>query len=545
MAISHSSKGGGWITIPFIAAALAGLTLAAGGWMNNIIVYLITEFNVKSIDAAQIFNVINGCATMFPIVGAIIADSFLGCFAVIWISSLVSLLGIILLTLTATINTLRPVPCEQDVSGICGGPSNAQYTILYIALTLATIGVGGTRFTLATMGADQLSKPKHQQSFFNLFVFTLYSASIVSATVIVYVQDEVSWGLGFGLCLATNMVGLVFFLLGAKLYRQVKPGGSPFVVMARVVVAAFRNRRASVSSDTDEYHGHVIATPSSSFKFLNKAALKTEGDVNADGSIANPWKICTVRQVEDLKILIKIFPLWSTGIFLCTPLAIQFSLATIQALAMDRHLGQHFKIPAGSMFVFVLISVCITIILLDRFLYPLIEILIGRPTTPLERVGVGHFINVFSMAVSALVESRRLKESAIKPMSTPVLWLAPQLVLAGVGEAFHFPGNSGLYYQEFPDSLKTTSTGALAMFIGIAFYLSTAMVGVLRKTTEWLPDNIDKGRLDIVFWLLFWIGLLNFGYYLVCAHFYKYRVLDDDTPDEVMIKNINGDQDSA
>lgn len=71
---------------------MGGLSLAGGGWTMNLMVYLIEEFNVKSIDAAQIFNIVNGCTALFPILGAIIADSFLGCFSVIWISSLFSLL---------------------------------------------------------------------------------------------------------------------------------------------------------------------------------------------------------------------------------------------------------------------------------------------------------------------------------------------------------------------------------------------------------------------------------------------------------------------
>ena len=71
---------------------MAGLTLSAAGWVNNLIVYLITEFNVKSIDAAQIFNVVNGCMALFPVLGAVIADSFVGCFSVIWVSSIINLL---------------------------------------------------------------------------------------------------------------------------------------------------------------------------------------------------------------------------------------------------------------------------------------------------------------------------------------------------------------------------------------------------------------------------------------------------------------------
>ena len=94
---SHDSQipdSGGWITFPFIAGALTGLTLAAGGWGANLIVYLIEEFNVKRIDAAQISNVVGGSSSLFPIVGAIAADSFFGSFSVIALSSCVSLLVI-------------------------------------------------------------------------------------------------------------------------------------------------------------------------------------------------------------------------------------------------------------------------------------------------------------------------------------------------------------------------------------------------------------------------------------------------------------------
>lgn len=83
------------LSVSFVkAATLAGLTLAGGGWLSNLIVYLIDQFHINSIDAAQINNVVSGCTSLFPIVGAIVADSFLGSFAVIWISSIISLLVI-------------------------------------------------------------------------------------------------------------------------------------------------------------------------------------------------------------------------------------------------------------------------------------------------------------------------------------------------------------------------------------------------------------------------------------------------------------------
>jgi len=74
---------------------MVGFLLATDGATSNIMVYLIKEFNVKSIDAAQIKNVINGCTSLAPIAGAIISDSFFGCFPVIAVSTFISFLVIV------------------------------------------------------------------------------------------------------------------------------------------------------------------------------------------------------------------------------------------------------------------------------------------------------------------------------------------------------------------------------------------------------------------------------------------------------------------
>lgn len=76
-------------------ASAAALSLAAGGWMNNLMVYLIQQFHINSIDAALIFNLVNGCTSLIPVIAAIIADSFLGSYVVVWISSFISFVVII------------------------------------------------------------------------------------------------------------------------------------------------------------------------------------------------------------------------------------------------------------------------------------------------------------------------------------------------------------------------------------------------------------------------------------------------------------------
>ncbi|KAI3512201.1 hypothetical protein L1887_19467 [Cichorium endivia] len=64
------------------------------------------------------------------------------------------------------------------------------------------------------------------------------------------------------------------------------------------------------------------------------------------------------------------------------------------------------------------------------------------------------------------------------------------------------------------------------MFIGIAFYLGTAIIDFLRKTTGWLPDGINDGRMDNVYWVLTVIALINFGYYLICSWLYEYQNIE-------------------
>ncbi|XP_027070425.1 protein NRT1/ PTR FAMILY 2.7 [Coffea arabica] len=535
--ISSRGKKGGWTTFPFTIATVAGIALAFGGLTGNLIVYLIQEFNIRSISAAKIFNVVNGCTTILPIAAAIIADSFTGCYSVIWISSLISSLGLLIIVLTAAISKLRPPHCENG-SNLCKYPSEVQLAVLYIGLALGSIGMAGTRFTIGSMGANQFDKPKHQGIFFNWYIFTMYMATGISSTLIVYIENSVSWTLGFGICVAANIFALAIFLAGSGFYHHLKPQGSPFVRLARVIVASFRKRKMVLSLKSEDYFQgpdtadyKVTTFPSKFFKFLNRAALRAEGETEPDGSTRQPWKLCTVQDVEDFKRIIKIFPLWSTGFFLSTPLVILGSLSVLQALAMDRHLGPHFQIPAGSVFLFTLMPTCFTVFLLDRFLFPLWEKFTGHPVRPLQRVGIGHLLDIVGLAVLALVEAKRLKiarlhdlqgqDNAVVPMS--VFWLVPPLAIAGIGEAFFFPGQIDFYYQEFPASLKSTSTAAVALYMGIAYYLGNAVIDLVRRTRGWLPDDLNKGRLDNVYWLVCVLAGLNFCYYLVCSYFYKYQ----------------------
>ncbi|XVF83328.1 hypothetical protein PTKIN_Ptkin16aG0478100 [Pterospermum kingtungense] len=286
-------KGGGWTTFPFIIGTMLGFSLGAGGWGANLIVFLITEFHVKNITATLINNVVLGCNNLLPIAGAIVADTFFDSCIVITTSLFVSLLGIVLLTLATTIHGLKPSPCAMG-SLQCSTPSKLQFAVLYMALALASLGIGGTRFTIATMEADQFHKPKDQGIFFNWYFLALYVASSICFTAIIYIQDNLSWGLAFGICVIANAIALVLFVSGKRFYRRIKPHGSPIISILRVVFAAVLKRNVPNTFSSQEYNYGSLATtnilqngPSKSFRFLNCAALKTQGDDSLRGSNAS------------------------------------------------------------------------------------------------------------------------------------------------------------------------------------------------------------------------------------------------------------------
>ncbi|XP_004963872.1 protein NRT1/ PTR FAMILY 2.3 [Setaria italica] len=542
---------GGWITFPFLAVAMLGLGVARGGATSNFVVYLVKKYNVPRVDAVQISSIALGCLSLAPVGGAIVADAFFGCYPVVAVSMVFSVLALVMFTLTASLHGLRPVPCQPGAGGdACEPASTGQMAALYAAVFMLCVSAGGARFNQATLGASQFDAAADRDVLFNWYFVFFYASSVVGSTAIVYVQDNVSWALGYAISGAASLAGVAALLAGTPYYRRPGAQGSPFTALARVAVAAARKWKVNLATTSEElrfYHGRrcssasdkdgdvsdatSLAAPSDSFSFLNRAALLTDGDVTpADGSVVRPWRICTVREVEDFKAVVRILPLWSSSIVLSVAFGTQINFTVLQALAMDRALGG-FTVPAGSMTVVILVSIVASLILLDRALLPLWRRLTGHTPTPLQRIGAGHVLAVLSLAACAVVERRRMatvrahgaegQPAWVSPLS--VTWLVLPLALAGAGEALYFPGGVTLYYEEFPPPLRNTSTGMVAVVIALGFYLSAALVGVVRRATAWLPNNMNASRLENIYWLLAVMATVNFGYYLLCAKLYKYQ----------------------
>lgn len=119
------------------------------------------------------------------------------------------------------------------------------------------------------------------------------------------------------------------------------------------------------------------------YSFLEKAAIVVEDDFERDvtgGSVPNPWKLCSLTRVEEVKMMVRLLPIWATTIIFWTAYAQMITFSVEQASTMDRNIGS-FQIPAGSLTVFFVAAILLTLAVNDRIIMPLWKKLNGKPGT--------------------------------------------------------------------------------------------------------------------------------------------------------------------
>ena len=176
--------------------------------------------------------------------------------------------GMCTLTLSASIPVLKPSEC---IGSLCPPATPAQYGIFFSGLYLIALGTGGIKPCVSSFGADQFDDTDPMErvkkgSFFNWFYFSINIGSLVSSSLMVYIQDEAGWGLGFGIPALFMGVAIATFFSGTPLYRFQRPAGSPVTRMCQVMVASFRKRNLKVPQDssllyeTQEKHSTIDGT---------------------------------------------------------------------------------------------------------------------------------------------------------------------------------------------------------------------------------------------------------------------------------------------
>ncbi|KAF7843370.1 protein NRT1/ PTR FAMILY 1.2-like [Senna tora] len=542
-------KKGGFITMPFIIVNEALAKVASLGLGPNMILYLIRDYRLRIAIATKILLLSSAASNLTPLLAAFLADSYLGRFLSIGLGSIFTFLGMTLMWLTAMIPQARPPPCNHTTES-CVPTTTWQFTLLLSCFALMAIGGGGLSCSLA-FGADQVNRkdnPNNQrvlEIFFSWYYASTGIAVIIAFTGIVYIQDHFGWKLGFGVPASLSFLSAFFFFVASPLYVKQKPNTSMFTGFVQVMVVSFKNRKLPLpplNSDGMYHHNKDsdLIAPSDKLRFLNKACIikDPQEDIASDGSASNPWNLCTAEQVEELKAIIKIIPLWSTNIMMSVN-ANQGSFPLLQAKSLDRHIiptSSTFQIPAASLPVIMILTIFLWVALYDRIILPLASKIRGKPVriNAKNRMGIGlclYFLHLVSAAiVETIRRSKAIKEGHIEDddqvLDMSVLWLFPQLFMAGIAEAFNAIGQQEFYYSEFPKTMSSIASSLFGVGMAGGNLVATAVFSIVDDvssrggTQSWVCDNINKGHYDRYYWILASMGGGNLVYFLWCSWAY-------------------------
>jgi POT family proton-dependent oligopeptide transporter len=181
-----------------------------------------------------------------PILGAIIADQYLGKYNTIVIFCCVYIVGLIILTCTS-------IPAALDSGAGLGG--------FIVSIIVIGLGTGGIKSNVAPLIADQYKRRQmvigHDdktgekviidpaitiQRIYMIFYWCINAGSL-SLLATPYLERDIDFWSAYLLCLCVFFVGLLVLVLGRKVYVVRPPQGSIITNAFRVIWLMIKNRK--------------------------------------------------------------------------------------------------------------------------------------------------------------------------------------------------------------------------------------------------------------------------------------------------------------
>ncbi|KAK4788399.1 hypothetical protein SAY86_019718 [Trapa natans] len=536
--LSLPHKHGGMRAASFVLGLQAFEIMGIAAVGNNLITYVINEMHFPLSKSANIVTNFVGTIFLLALLGGFLSDSYLGCFWTILIFGFLELSGFILLSVQAHLPQLKPPKCDMMMAAAAGQPpcveaKGFKALIFFVALYLVALGSGCVKPNMITHGADQFNtagdpkQAKRLSSYFNAGYFAFSLGELFALTVLVWVQTHSGMDVGFGVSAAAMSMGLISLVAGTLYYRNKRPCGSILTPIAQVFMAATLKRKLLLpsnprmlhgSQDTDNNGRHLLHTDR--LRILDKACIKTQDGMKE--AMESPWRLCTVAQVEQVKSLLSVIPVFACTIVFNTILAQLQTFSVQQGSAMDGHLTSSFSVPPASLQSIPYILLVFLVPLYDRLFVPFARRLTGHESgiPPLIRIGLGLFLVTFSMVAAALVERKRRDAAVLGGETISIFWITPQFLIFGLSEMFTAVGLIELFYKQSVGGMQTFLTAITYCSYSFGFYLSSVLVSLVNKVTSsggcgWLRDNdLNKDRLDLFYWLLAVLSFLNFLNYL-------------------------------
>nr|XP_043621074.1 protein NRT1/ PTR FAMILY 4.3-like [Erigeron canadensis] len=545
---SNPKKHGGMRAATFVLGVQSFEIMAIAAVGNNLITYLINEMHFSLSKSANIVTNFVGTVFILALFGGFLSDSYLGCFWTMLIFGFIELSGFILLSVQAHLPQLKPPQCNMLTDGErCNEAKGIEAFIFFVALYLVALGSGCVKPNMLAHGADQFDMSNSKQSkklstYFNFAYFAFSMGELIALTLIVWIQTHSGMDIGFGVSAIVMAMGLICLVSGTIFYRNKPPRGSILTPIAQVFVAAFLKRKQTCPSNHLMLHGSsnehwsVVSAETSNlchtdrFRFLDKGCIRNQDQENTNNAKESAWKLCTVNQVEQVKILISIIPIFACTIVFNTILAQLQTFSVSQGSLMNNEITKSFHIPPASLQAIPYILLIFVVPLYDYFFVPFARKITGHESgiTPLQRIGCGLFVATFSMISAALMEKKRRDSFVNSGHILSIFWITPQFLIFGVSEMFTAVGLIEFFYKQNLKGMQSFSTAITYCSYSFGFYLSSVLVSLVNKITStskndgWLGgSNLNKDRLDLFYWLLAGLSLINFINYIFWSRWYS------------------------
>ncbi|KAM3733472.1 hypothetical protein ACB098_11G138700 [Castanea mollissima] len=543
-------RSGTWVAGILILVNQGLATLAFFGVGVNLVLFLTRVLGQDNADAANNVSKWTGTVYLFSLLGAFLSESYWGRYKTCAIFQAIFVIGLISLSLSSYMFLLKPKGCGSDQSH-CGSHSSFEIALFYFSTYLIALGNGGYQPNIATFGADQFDEEDRKEgyskiSFFSYFYLALNLGSLFSNTILGYFENEGMWALGFWASAGSATLALVLFLCGTPRYRHFEPKGNPLSRFSQVLVAATRKWKVEMMPSGEDLfeleekeiskNGDRKMIHTQGFKFFDRAAVITSKEFNQiDKDARDPWHLCTVTQVEEVKCILRLLPIWLCTIMYSVVFTQMASLFVEQGAAMKTTIST-FHIPPASMTSFDILSVAAAIFIYRRVLDPLFASTTKntKGLTELQRMGIGLVIAILAMIAAGAVEYFRLKYATTEcaqcegSSSLSIFWQIPQYVLIGASEVFMYVGQLEFFNNQAPDGLKSFGSALYTTSMSLGNYVSSLLVTIVMRISirgempGWIPSNLNKGHLDRFYFLLAALTMADLIVYIACAKSYKY-----------------------
>ncbi|XP_051876961.1 solute carrier family 15 member 2 [Pristis pectinata] len=329
--------------------------------------YFTTFLHWDEDQSTAIYHAFNGVAYFTPVMGALIADSWLGKFKTITFLSIVYIIG-------------------HVVKSIGAIPTVGNYTVHMVlslfGLFLIAVGTGGIKPCVAAFGGDQFEEEQalERRRFFSFFYMSINAGSLLSTIITPILRADVTcfggecYALAFGVPAALMVIALAVFLSGSGMYKKLPPQGNMLVEVSRCIRFSIHNR----------------------WKHRSRSYPKREH-----------WLDWAVEKYP--KKLIKEIKMVSRVLFLYLPLPMFWALFdqmgsrwTLQATRMNADFSG-FIIQPDQMQTINAILIVIFIPIFDMGVYPLFA-KCKLKLTPLRRMTVGMVLAGLAFIAAAIVE---------------------------------------------------------------------------------------------------------------------------------------------